>query len=157
MRAVIQRVLSSNVSVDGEIVGEIGKGFNILLGVVEGDTAAEATLLAAKISKLRIFEDENEKMNLSILDVAGEALVISQFTLCADCRAGNRPSFASSAAPDEAKKLYEFFISELERLGIKKTAHGIFAADMRVEIINDGPVTIILDSDIYKQSRRGAK
>ena len=104
-----------------------------------------------------IFADENDKMNFSLLDIQGEMLIVSQFTLCADCRAGNRPSFASSAAPDEAKKLYEFFISELDRLGVKKTAHGIFAADMRVEIINDGPVTIVLDSDIYKQSRRGAK
>ncbi len=154
MRAVIQRVLHSSVSVDGKTVGEIEKGLNILLGVVEGDTEAEADILASKISKMRIFEDENEKMNLSVTDVGGSALVISQFTLCADCRKGNRPSFSSSAAPDRAKALYEYFTKQLRLNGIEKVENGIFAADMKVDIQNDGPVTIILDSDIYKQSRR---
>lgn len=154
MRAVIQRVLHSSVSVDGKIVGEINKGLNILLGVVEGDTEAEADVLASKIARMRIFEDENEKMNLSVTDIDGEALVISQFTLCADCRKGNRPSFSSSAAPDIAKKLYEYFTNKLRENGIRKVDTGIFAADMQVMIQNDGPVTIILDSDIYKQSRR---
>ncbi|MCR5484592.1 MAG: D-tyrosyl-tRNA(Tyr) deacylase [Clostridiales bacterium] len=154
MRALIQRVDRSSVSVDGKTVGEIQKGFNILLGVVEGDTEKEAELLASKISKMRIFEDENEKMNLSLLDINGEALVISQFTLCADCRKGHRPSFSSSAKPDEAKRLYEYFVKKLRECGVKKVDTGIFAADMTVEITNDGPVTIMLDSDIFKQSRR---
>ncbi len=154
MRAVIQRVLHSSVSVDGKTVGEIEKGLNILLGVVEGDTEAEADVLASKIAKMRIFEDENEKMNLSVTDVGGSALVISQFTLCADCRKGNRPSFSSSASPDRAKELYEYFSVQLRNNGVEKVENGIFAADMKVDIQNDGPVTIILDSDIYKQSRR---
>ena len=102
MRAVVQRVTSSKVSVDGKTVGEIGKGFNVLLGVVEGDTDEQAILLAGKIARLRVFEDENGKMNLSVNDVGGEILAISQFTLCADCKKGNRPSFTLSAAPDEA-------------------------------------------------------
>lgn len=155
MRALIQRVLSSGVAVDSVTVGSIGKGLNILLGVVEGDTEAEAELLAAKIAKMRIFEDEQGKMNLSVLDIDGEALSISQFTLCADCRKGNRPSFTDSAAPQEAKRLYEHFCDELTKNGIRKVERGIFAADMKVEIINDGPVTIFLDSDVFNQSRRG--
>ena len=154
MRAVIQRVLHSSVLVDGKTVGEIDQGLNILLGVVENDTEAEADILASKISKMRIFEDENEKMNLSINDIGGSALVISQFTLCADCRKGNRPSFSQSAPPDRARALYEYFTQKLRENGIKKVETGIFAADMQVYIQNDGPVTIILDSDIYKQSRR---
>ncbi|MBQ3149878.1 MAG: D-tyrosyl-tRNA(Tyr) deacylase [Clostridia bacterium] len=154
MRAVIQRVLHSSVSVDGKVVGEIEQGLNILLGVVEGDSEAEADILASKIAKMRIFEDENEKMNLSVTDIGGSALVISQFTLCADCRKGNRPSFSSSAHPDRAKELYEYFVEQLKQNGISKVETGIFAADMQVMIQNDGPVTIILDSDIYKQSRR---
>lgn len=154
MKAVLQRVLESSVSVSGETVGKIGKGLNILLGVTEGDTAKEAELLASKISKLRIFEDENEKMNLSVLDVKGEALVISQFTLCADCRSGNRPSFSSSAKPDEADRLYHVFMEELKKCGVENVRHGIFGADMRVEIVNDGPVTIMMDTEIYKQSKR---
>lgn len=154
MRAVIQRVLHSSVSVNGKTVGEIDQGLNILLGVVEGDTEAEADVLASKIAKIRIFEDENEKMNLSVTDIGGSALVISQFTLCADCRKGNRPSFSMSAAPDRANQLYEYFTCQLRQNGIGKVETGVFAADMQVQIQNDGPVTIILDSDIYKQSRR---
>lgn len=154
MRAVIQRCLESKVSVNGETVGSIGKGFNILLGVMQGDTEAEAKLLADKITKLRVFEDENEKMNLCAADVGGEMLVVSQFTLCADCRKGNRPSFVFSAPPETAKALYEYFSECLRENGIKKVENGIFAADMRVEIVNDGPVTIILDTDIWKEARR---
>jgi len=154
MRAVIQRVTYSSVCVGGELISETGRGFNILLAVVEGDTKAEAELLAAKTAKLRVFEDENEKMNLSITDVGGGALVISQFTLCADCRKGNRPSFASSAQPAEAKALYEYYAEQLRANGVKDVKTGIFAADMAVRIDNDGPVTIILDTDIFKQSRR---
>lgn len=151
MKAVIQRVKRADVVVDGETIGEIGKGFLILLGVVEGDTEKEAEVLAAKTAKLRIFEDENEKMNLSLTDVDGEALVVSQFTLCADCKKGNRPSFTPSAAPDIANALYEKFSSLLSENGIKKVENGIFGADMQVSLVNDGPVTIILDTDIWRK------
>ena len=150
MRAVVQRVTSSSVSVGGEMVSSIGKGFNILLGVVQGDTDSEAQILAGKISRLRVFEDDNGKMNLGVNDTGGSALVVSQFTLCADCKKGNRPSFTSSAPPDEAKRLYELFCAELIKNGIKNVQTGIFAADMAVSIENDGPVTIILDTDIWK-------
>ncbi len=150
MKAVIQRVTFANVKVDGEMVGEIEKGFMILLGVVEGDTTKEADWLAKKTANMRIFEDENGKMNLSLLDTDGECLVISQFTLCADCKKGNRPSFISSAKPDEANELYEYFIEKLKENGVKKVEKGIFGADMKVSLLNDGPVTIILDSDITK-------
>ncbi|MBE6755275.1 MAG: D-tyrosyl-tRNA(Tyr) deacylase [Ruminococcaceae bacterium] len=150
MKAVIQRVTFANVRVDGEMVGEIEKGFMILLGVVEGDTTKEADWLAKKTAAMRIFEDENGKMNLSLLDTDGECLVISQFTLCADCKKGNRPSFISSAKPDEANELYEYFIEKLKENGVKKVEKGIFGADMKVSLLNDGPVTIILDSDITK-------
>ena len=150
MKAVIQRVTFANVKVDGKTVGEIEKGFMILLGVVEGDTTKEADWLAKKTAAMRIFEDENGKMNLSLLDTDGECLVISQFTLCADCKKGNRPSFISSAKPDEANKLYEYFIEKLKENGAEKVEKGIFGADMKVSLLNDGPVTIILDSDITK-------
>lgn len=149
MRAVIQRVTKSSVSVDGEIKGAVGKGFNVLLGVMQGDTQALAELLAAKVAKLRVFEDANGKMNKSILDIGGEILVISQFTLCADIKKGNRPSFTDSAPPDEANRLYEFFCSKLLENGVSKVAKGVFAADMAVEISNDGPVTIVMDTDIW--------
>ena len=149
MRAVVQRVTKSSVSVDGKIKGSVGKGFNVLLGVMQGDGEAQAELLAAKIAKLRVFEDENCKMNKSILDIGGEILVISQFTLCADIKKGNRPSFTDSAAPDEANRLYEFFCSKLLENGVSKVETGVFAADMAVEISNDGPVTIIMDTDIW--------
>ena len=150
MKAVIQRVINSNVKIDGEVVGEVGKGFMILLGVMQGDTKADADKLVKKIPYLRIFEDENGKMNLSCLDVNGEMLVISQFTLCADCSHGRRPSFIQSATPDEANMLYEYFVEELKKAGVSKVATGQFGADMKVELINDGPVTIILDSGELK-------
>lgn len=153
MRAVVQRVTSSKVSVDGNTVGEIGKGFNVLLGVVEGDTDEQAILLAGKIARLRVFEDENGKMNLSVNDVGGEILAISQFTLCADCKKGNRPSFTLSAAPDEANRLYELFCSELSANGVRNVEKGIFGADMAVDIANDGPVTIMLDTDIWRKDK----
>ena len=150
MKAVIQRVINSNVKIDGKVVGEVGKGFMILLGVMQGDTKADADKLVKKIPYLRIFEDENGKMNLSSLDVNGEMLVISQFTLCADCSHGRRPSFIKSAPPDEANMLYEYFVEELKKAGVAKVATGCFGADMKVELINDGPVTIILDSGELK-------
>lgn len=152
MKAVIQRVKCADVSVDGKTVGKIDKGYMILLGVVEGDTVECAELLAAKVSKLRVFEDENGKMNLSVLDVSGEALVVSQFTLCADCKKGNRPSFTSSAHPEIANNLYLKFSQLLRDNGISKVENGIFGADMQVSLINDGPVTIIFDTDTWRKS-----
>lgn len=154
MRAVVQRVIETSVSVDGEIKGSAGKGFNILLGVMDGDKEAQAELLASKIAKLRVFEDENGKMNKSILDIGGEILVISQFTLCADIRKGNRPSFTDSAAPDEANRLYEHFCECLRANGVSKVETGVFAADMLVKINNDGPVTILMDTQIWDTPRR---
>ena len=149
MKAVIQRVNKSSVSVDGIIKGSVGKGYNILLGVMNGDAEAQAELLAAKVSKLRVFEDEAGKMNKSITDIGGEILVVSQFTLCADIKKGNRPSFTESAPPDEANRLYEYFCEKLRENGISKVETGVFAADMKVEIENDGPVTIVMDTDIW--------
>jgi len=153
MKAVIQRVLKSSVSVDGEIKGSVSKGYNVLLGVMDGDGEAQAELLAAKISKLRVFEDENGKMNKSILDIGGEILVISQFTLCADIKKGNRPSFTDSAPPDEANRLYEYFCKKLIENGVSRVETGVFAANMKVEIINDGPVTIVMDTDIWESKK----
>ena len=153
MRAVVQRVTSSKVSVGGKTVGEIGKGVNVLLGVAEGDADEQASLLAGKIARLRVFEDENGKMNLSVNDIGGEILAISQFTLCADCKKGNRPSFTLSAAPDEANRLYELFCLELSANGVGNVEKGIFGADMAVDIANDGPVTIVLDTDIWRKDK----
>ena len=151
MRAVIQRVTKSSVTIDGEIKGSVGKGYNVLRGVMDGDTEAQAELLAAKIAKLRVFEDEAGKMNKSVTDINGEILVISQFTLCADIKKGNRPSFTDSAALDEANRLYEYFCSKLLENGVSKVEKGVFAADMKVEIHNDGPVTIVMDTDIWNK------
>ncbi len=152
MRAVIQRVNGAEVRVDGNITGQIGKGFLVLLGVMDGDTEKEADLMAQKIAKLRVFEDENEKMNLALSDVDSEVLSVSQFTLCADVKKGNRPSFTPSAKPDEANRLYEYFNSCLLREGVKNVEKGIFGADMKVSLVNDGPVTIIFDTDIWKKA-----
>lgn len=149
MRAVIQRVIESSVSVDGKIVGKSGKGYMILLGVVKGDTEKQAELLARKTASLRVFEDENGKMNKSVLDIDGEILAISQFTLCADCKKGNRPSFTDSEEPENANRLYELYCDELKKNGVRKVEKGIFAADMKVSLINDGPVTICFDTDIW--------
>ncbi len=144
MKCVIQRVLNASVAVDGRAVGSIDKGFLLLLGVADGDTEAEAEKLARKIIGMRIFEDKNGKMNLSIGDVDGEILAVSQFTLLADCKKGNRPSFTGAMRPDEANRLYELFMQMLSDGGVKKVEHGVFGADMKVSLINDGPVTIIL-------------
>lgn len=151
MKAVVQRVKSSAVVVDGETIGEIGRGYNVLLGVFPDDTKKDAEILAAKIAKLRVFEDEDEKMNLSIMDIGGEVLAISQFTLCADIKKGNRPSFITAAKPEYANELYEYFMEQLKANGIKKVEHGSFGADMQVEIHNDGPVTIIMDTIIWNK------
>lgn len=151
MKAVIQRVSRAGVTVDGSITGEIGNGYLILLGVVSGDTEKEMKLMAQKVVNLRIFTDENDKMNLSLLDVDGEALVVSQFTLCADVSHGRRPSFINSAPPAEANRLYELFCEELRNLGVKKVATGIFGAHMDVELLNNGPVTILFNTDEWKR------
>ncbi|MBE6642348.1 MAG: D-tyrosyl-tRNA(Tyr) deacylase [Ruminococcaceae bacterium] len=152
MKIVIQRVSEASVSVEGKTVGRIGKGFMLLIGVAKGDTEQDAVTLAEKIYKLRVFEDENEKMNLSLADVNGGVLAISQFTLCAECRRGNRPDFFNAAPPSEANAIYELFVEEMRKKGIT-TEMGIFGADMKVSLINDGPVTIILDSEELKKSR----
>lgn len=148
MRALIQRVTSGNVTTEGKVIGEIGHGFVVLLGVREGDSEKEAELLASKTINLRVMSDSEDKMNKSILDVGGEILVISQFTLYADTSAGRRPSFMQAAKPNLAKELYNHFISQLKKLAVKNVASGEFGAYMRVEIINDGPVTIMLDTDV---------
>ena len=150
MKAVIPRVTHASVKVDGETVGSCGQGFLILLGVMAGDDEKEADKLVNKTVNLRIFEDENGKMNLSSLDIGGEMLVASQFTLCADCTHGRRPSFTPSAPPDEANRLYEYFVHRLKENGISHVETGVFGADMKVELLNDGPVTIILDSSELK-------
>ncbi len=153
MKAVLQRVSSAKVEVDGKTIGKIGKGLMVLLGVIQGDGIDEADFLAEKAAGLRIFEDENGKMNQSLLDIQGEMLIVSNFTLCADARHGRRPSFTDAAAPAEAQSLYERFIAAAKDTGILVQT-GEFGADMLVSIENDGPVTIILDtSEIMKQKR----
>ncbi len=151
MKAVVQRVTYAKVTVEGKVTGEIGQGLAILLGVAEGDTELDADLLAPKIAKLRIFCDENDKMNLSLLDIGGGAIVVSQFTLMANYKKGNRPDYLAAAAPDEANRLYEYFIGEFEKNLGKKVGRGVFGADMAYEIHNDGPVTIVMDSDVLKK------
>lgn len=146
MKEVIQRVSRAKVEVNGIITGEIGNGFLILLGVEQGDTAECVDVLAIKTAKLRIFSDENDKMNLSLLDTGFSALVVSQFTLCADCKKGNRPSYSSSADPMLANELYEMFIKKLKENGVSDVQNGAFGADMKVSLDNDGPVTIIYDT-----------
>lgn len=145
MRALIQKVSQANVKVDGEIRGSIGRGFLILLGVGQEDTTRQADWLADKVVNLRIFEDEQGKMNLSLLEVGGEALVVSQFTLFADCRKGRRPSFTQAARPEVAVPLYEHFVDQL-RAKLPKVATGVFQTHMDVSLTNDGPVTLWLDS-----------
>ena len=151
MKAVIQRVSSASVSVDGNCVGRIGIGYLILLGVMDGDGKAQAELLAKKTAELRINEDENGKMNLSLTQIGGEALVVSQFTLCADVSHGRRPSFTPSAPPQEAEKLYEYYCEQLRQNGVSNIETGVFGADMQVSLINDGPVTMLLDTDIWER------
>ncbi len=151
MKAVIQRVIESSVSVKGEVVGASGKGYMVLVGVMKGDTAEQARLLAKKTASLRVFEDENGKMNLSVLDIGGDILAISQFTLCADYKKGNRPSFTDSEEPEKAKVLYDLYCSELKANGVKRVEKGVFGADMQVSLINDGPVTICFDTDVWQR------
>ena len=151
MKAVLQRVSHARVSVDSRVTGEIDKGYLILLGVMEGDGEEEMKLLAKKTAELRVFEDKNGKMNLSVLDIDGSALVVSQFTLCADVSHGRRPSFIKSAKPEIANELYEAYVRELRNNGIKNVQTGEFGADMAVELLNDGPVTILFDTDEWKK------
>ena len=151
MKAVIQRVSQASVTVDGELVSKIGKGYLILLGVMDDDTEADAEILAKKTSALRVFEDADGKMNLDIQNVGGEVLAVSQFTLCADVKKGNRPSFIRSAAPERANALYGYFCDKLIENGVSGVKKGIFGADMKVELINDGPVTILYDSEIWRK------
>ena len=146
MRAVLQRVKHAKVTIDGAVSGEIGAGFLILLGVAPEDTPEEALYLAKKCVGLRVFEDENDKMNLALADVGGKILAVSQFTLYADCRKGKRPNFTRAAKGDQARELYEYFVDCCRGLGVE-TQTGEFGADMKVELLNDGPVTIVLDTD----------
>ena len=145
MRAVLQRVTNAEVKVDGEIIGSIGKGILIFLGVSDDDTEKDLQYIADKMINLRIFEDENGKMNLSVHDIQGELLIVSQFTLYGDCRKGRRPSFDKAGKPDFANEMYEKFIKYCSDSGLK-TERGEFGADMKVSLLNDGPVTIMLDS-----------
>ena len=155
MRAVLTRVNSASVTIDGEVVGKIGKGFLILLGVGPNDTEKECRYLAEKALGLRIFDDENCKMNLGLEAVNGQVLVVSQFTLYGNCRKGRRPSFAEAAGPELGNELYEKFLSICQELGYPPQ-HGRFGADMQVESVNDGPVTLILDTDMLMDTpRRG--
>ena len=153
MRAVLTRVTSASVTIDGEVVGKIGKGFLILLGVGPEDTEKECRYLAEKALGLRVFEDENGKMNLGLDAVGGEVLVVSQFTLYGNCRKGRRPSFTDAAGPELGSRLYEQFLKECERLGYPPQ-HGQFGADMKVASINDGPVTLILDTQQLMEEPR---
>ena len=146
MRFVIQRVTYSSVTVDNDIIGKINKGLMVLIGVEDNDTIAIADKMVSKLVNMRIFQDDNEKMNLSLKDVNGELLLISQFTLYADCKKGNRPSFTAAGKPDMANEMYEYIINKCKE-EIKVVERGKFGADMKVELLNDGPVTIILDSD----------
>ena len=147
MRVVLQRCSRAEVRIDGQVVGQIGKGFMVLVGVTDGDTKAEAELLARKVAQMRVLEDAEGKMNLALKDVGGAILSISQFTLYADCRKGNRPSFVRAARPEVAEPLYDHFNNVLRTQYGLQVETGRFGADMKVDFINDGPVTIILDTD----------
>lgn len=151
MKAVIQRVTRASVTVEGECISAIENGLFILLGVAEGDTRRDAEVLAEKTANLRIFSDSDDKMNLSLLTTGGAALVVSQFTLCANCVKGRRPDFFGAAKPDLANELYEYFCERIKMAGVKTVGKGVFGADMKVELLNDGPVTIILDTTELKK------
>lgn len=151
MKAILQRVSNARVDIENKTVGQIEKGFLILLGVENGDEQRDAEVLAAKISGLRIFTDENDKMNLSLADVGGGVLVISNFTLCADCSHGRRPNFIAAARPETAEPLYEYFCRKMTENGITRVEKGVFGADMQVSLTNDGPVTIEINSKDLKK------
>ena len=151
MRAVIQRVLRADVSAGGKIVGKCEKGYMILFCAVDGDSESDIELLARKTVNLRVMEDENGKMNKSIIDTQGDILCISQFTLAADMKKGNRPSFVKAMPPDNASLFYDKYCDTLKMLGVKSVEKGVFGADMKVSLINDGPVTILLDTSVWKK------
>ena len=153
MKAVIQRVTTASVHVDGELIGSCGHGLLILLGVATGDTEEDLDRMLTKIVKLRIFEDENGKMNRSVQDIDGEMLVVSQFTLLANYKHGNRPDYLGAAAPAEATRLYEMFI-EKAKAHVRHVGHGKFGADMKVSLLNDGPVTIVMESEVLKPNAK---
>lgn len=144
MKLVVQRVKNAQVEVEGKLVGKIEQGFLVLLGVTHSDTKDQADYLVKKLCKLRVFTDENDKMNLGLKDINGELLIVSQFTLYADCSSGNRPSFTNAAKPEQAEELYEYFCEQCEKNNIK-VEKGIFGANMKVSLLNDGPVTIIME------------
>ena len=147
MKAVIQRTQSASVTIAGKVVGEIGQGLLILLGICPKDTEKETDLLAEKLANLRIFPDEEGKLNRSLLEVNGQGLVVSNFTLYGNCRKGRRPSFIDAARPEIAIPLYERFIQQLRQVGVQKVDHGEFGADMKVSLVNDGPITLVVDTD----------
>ena len=147
LKAVIQRTKSASVTIDGEVVGQIGQGLLILLGICPADTPSQAQFLAEKLANLRIFPDEEGKLNRSLLEVEGQALVVSNFTLYGNCRKGRRPSFVGAARPEVAIPLYEQFMENLKQAGVQKVDHGEFGADMQVSLVNDGPVTLVVDTD----------
>lgn len=153
MKAVFQRVTEASVAIDGKQISAIGDGVLLLVGVCEGDTTEEAALLAKKVAELRVFCDENDKMNLSVLDIGGSVLAVSQFTLCANTARGRRPDFMSAAKPDVALPLFNEFVSYLRQNGVQDVQTGEFGADMQVRLLNDGPVTILLDTDTWKRGK----
>lgn len=152
MKAVFQRVTEASVTVEGTQIANIGNGVLLLVGVCEGDTQREAQVLAKKVAELRVFCDENDKMNLSVLDIGGSVLAVSQFTLCASTARGRRPDFFGAAKPDVAKPLFDDFVGYLRDMGVIDVQTGEFGADMKVRLLNDGPVTILLDTDTWKRS-----
>ena len=149
MKAVIQRVSEASVTVEGKCISETGPGFLVLVGVMDDDRAEDIDVMAKKISSLRVFEDEDGKMNLDIISTQGEILAVSQFTLCADVKKGNRPSFSRSMEPETADRMYRQFCEKLREYGVKTVKEGIFGADMKVSLVNDGPVTILYDTEIW--------
>lgn len=151
MRAVYQRVKRASVTVDNEIVSSIGHGLLLLIGVTTEDGPGEAALLAEKIAHFRMFTDDNDKLNLSVLDIGGSVLAVSQFTLCANTSHGRRPDFLRAARPEQALPLFDFFVQKLRELGVADVQTGVFGADMQVELVNDGPVTLILDTDEWRK------
>lgn len=153
MKFVIQRVKNASVEVNDKIIGKINRGFLVLIGITHNDTTETADYLIRKLINLRVFDDENDKMNLALKDVNGELLLVSQFTLYADCRNGNRPAYIEAARPERANELYEYIIEECKKQ-IKVVQTGIFGADMKVELLNDGPVTIIMDSDTLIKNKK---
>lgn len=153
MKAVFQRVTEASVTIDGREISAIGDGVLLLVGVCDGDTAEEATLLAKKVAELRVFCDENDKMNLSVLDIGGSVLAVSQFTLCANTARGRRPDFMAAAKPDVALPLFNTFVDRLRQMGVQDVQTGEFGADMQVRLLNDGPVTILLDTDTWKRGK----